>query len=258
MGMSLRLGQRMDLRDSLRLNQSQKLKLRQLLDLRLELIDPPIPHPVKGLEGMLTAHKILQSKQCTGVLIGGLSESIWNQRRTKEQLYSHKDTDVLILGDFEYKGRFEGGIDWWRPQEERIKIAYDSGTIEKYQKWYSNDNGTILRFGVRQSPGLKPGLYLPDRDFIVNMRLNEALASISASVEVEYDIQKVFHKKLQKSLGKRVPKFVEEAFKGFILSSDYEQDYYKYSSIAIEGFDNQTIIGINSYFGKYLETKKEK
>ena len=119
-GMGLRLKLSIDYDQRMTLKQRSTLK--QLINLKQSLTDPIIPNTARGLEGMLSAHKILQSKKCAGVLIGGLSEAIWNQRRTKEQLSLHKDVDVLVLGDFNYESCFEGGIDWWNPNEERIKI----------------------------------------------------------------------------------------------------------------------------------------
>jgi hypothetical protein len=260
MSMSLSLGcsQRLEQRQALRLSQRQKLGLKFLLSQRQILRHPEFPNPAKGLEGMLSAHEVLQRKQCAGVLIGGLSEAIWNQRRTREQLYAHKDTDVLILGNFNYETPFEGGIDWWYPTEGRIKINHPAGTYEIDQKWYSNENGAVLRFGINQSLKLPPGLYLPSRHFIVDMRLKEALAAVGESVEVDSDATYIYRSRMLKSLGKRVPKFLEGLFKGFILDSHYEESFDRTYALSIDGFDNRTIIGINSHLGRYLEPSKEK
>ena len=93
--------------------QSTRLEagLKQLLRLEQQLKHPEYPNMVKGLKGMQTAHDILQGREASGILIGGLSEAVWNQRRKEEKLYQHKDVDVLVLDDVSVEN-FEGGIDW--------------------------------------------------------------------------------------------------------------------------------------------------
>src|SRR3989344_2154018 len=89
------------------LSQSQKFALKQLLELRLELRHPDLPSVIRGLEGIRVAHQILQKRDSIGILIGGLSEAVWNQRRKPEDLEKHKDVDVAVLDkNFKLEERF--------------------------------------------------------------------------------------------------------------------------------------------------------
>jgi hypothetical protein len=157
---------------------SQKLGLKQLISLRQELVSPVPMDMAKGLEGMNQAHEILQKKEASGVLIGGLSEAVWNQRRKPEELSDHNDVDVLVIDDVKIE-KFEGAIDWWLPEEGMIKTssAYSSSST-MFQKWYVNGNGVVLSFGAQKRYSLQPGLYIPDYDWVIEMREAEGRASI--------------------------------------------------------------------------------
>ena len=113
------------------LSHAQKLGLKQLLLLEQKLKHPEYPNAARGLCGMQIAHQILQEREAPGVLIGGLSEAVWSQRRKEEDLYKHKDVDVMVLDDVDI-GKFEGGVDWWLPERGKItlKSSYGSGSVE--------------------------------------------------------------------------------------------------------------------------------
>ena len=96
MQLGLGLGLRQTLEQKIYLNVQQKLALKQLL--LLELKHPEYPDVVKGLEGMKIADKVLKEKEVAGVLIGGLAEAVWNQRRKVEDLYQHKDVLLFFFG----------------------------------------------------------------------------------------------------------------------------------------------------------------
>jgi len=111
-GLGLSLSQRCTLGH--RLKHSQKLGLKLLLEQKLN--HPEYPNMQKGLQGMQIADKILKERNARGVLIGGLSEAIWNQKRKLDELIAHKDVDVAVLDNhFELNKPFENGIDWWLP-----------------------------------------------------------------------------------------------------------------------------------------------
>ncbi len=125
LGMNLGHYQRLEQEQMFYPSVAQKLGLKQLLLLESKLKHPGyIPSPVKGLEGMQTAHQILQEREAAGVLIGGLAEAVWNQRRKEEDLYKHKDVDVLVLDDIDIN-KFYGGVDWWLPEQGKITIKSD-------------------------------------------------------------------------------------------------------------------------------------
>jgi hypothetical protein len=258
LGMSLSLGcyQRCEQRHYL--SQAQKLGLKQLLLLEQKLKHPEYPNVVKGLEGMQTAHQILQERGASGVLIGGLAESVWNQRRKPEDLYKNKDVDVAVLDDhFELGDNFEGGVDWWIPQNGEITLRSDASRVEGIQKkWYENGNGVILSFGVNRNTKLNPGLYIPDSEWVVDMREYEADANVDyGRVEAEFDedVFEKFRDKVRERVKTRLPRFVREAFADYVLSPHYEGDYDKRTAVDLERFDLETIRAI-----KGLESVVEK
>ena len=227
----------------------QKLALKQLLLLELKLKHPEYPNAAKGLEGMQTAHEILQEKEASGVLIGGLSEAVWNKRRKEEDLYKHKDVDVMVLDDIDVD-KFEGGVDWWLPEQGKITIKSDNGiSIRGFDKqWYANGNGAVLSFGAKKQNQLAPGLYIPDSEWVISMREAEAEANIDydrVDVEFDEDVFEKFRSHIAKRVKTRLAKFVAEAFKGYVLSPHYETDSGKTYAVELERFDLQTLVGIH-------------
>lgn len=140
-----------------------------------KLRDPEIPNAKKGLEGIKEANKILQDKKSKGILIGGLVKDIWNKENALDDLNKHKDIDVLVLNqDFNLSHNFEGGIDWWLPQE---KIYINNFGDESKTQFWENGYGIVLGFepifeqSLQESP--RYGLYLPDKSFFLEMKLAE-------------------------------------------------------------------------------------
>ncbi|MAH03783.1 hypothetical protein CMI39_03290 [Candidatus Pacearchaeota archaeon] len=240
----------------IKLDTKQKLGLKNLLLLEQKLKHPEYPNMKKGIDGLNTAHKILKKYQSPGILIGGLAEGVWNQRRKINELYKHKDVDVLVLDkNLKLSEKFEGGIDWWLPKEEKITIRSDSGNKEDIsQQWWKNGNGVILSFGVKEDYKLSPGLYIPSSKWIVNMREAEAESNINyggINVEIDYEIFEKFKAHIEKRVKTRLPRFIKDKFKGHILSSHYEKDNNKNYAINLIKFDLDTIIAINSFEGIY-------
>jgi len=141
-----------------KLSHAQKQELKQLTLSQSQLRHLDIPYAATGIEGMLTAHDILKEKGDVGVLIGGLSEHIWSQRTKPEDLKKHKDVDVLVLSPANDYNLFEGGIDWWLPRSERLKIPTLSGYLEGTQNWWENGYDTVMSFGVSEYRPHEPGL----------------------------------------------------------------------------------------------------
>ncbi len=233
------------------LNYEQNLGLKQMFLLEQKLKHPEYPNSARGLEGMKLAHQILQERKTSGILIGGLSEAVWSQKRKEEDLYKHKDVDVLILNYSVEK--FEGGIDWWLPNEGRITLSSDVVRSKGADaKWYKNGNDVILSFGVEERNQLAPGLYIPDREWVIEMREAEAEANVDYSrIDASFDdeVFKKFRTHIERRVKTRLPKFILETFKDFILSLDYESDWRKVKSIEIERFDIERIVGINKLEG---------
>lgn len=234
-----------------RLNLEQKLALKQLMSFRLELKHPEYPGAIRGLQGMQNANKILQEKESVGLLIGGLSEEVWGEGINIEDLYRHKDVDVLVLSPEAEIDKFEGGVDWWIPRTENITIrerGMIAGGIEK--TWYENGNGIILHFGAKLKNSLIPGLYIPSSDWVVEMRTAEANANIDynrISVSFDEDVIEKFKESFRKNMKKRIFKAIGKDFKGHILSEEYEDCAEKINAIDLEEFDIETLIGINNW-----------
>jgi len=226
------------------LNQSQRLQLKQLQLAQTNLRHGDLPNAVKGLEGMQVAHRILQKRASAGILIGGLAESVWNQRRKPEELYAHKDVDVLVLDENIGLEDFEGGVDWWIPQTGKITLSSDLSRAEGIkQTWYANVNGVVLNFGVRKRQVLLPGLYLPNYRWVAEMREKEVAAQFDSgrlSREVDGEVVDKFRERIEAKMGKRLPQYIQEAFKGYVFSSSY-------SPIELEGFNLETIRGIKRF-----------
>lgn len=248
MGMVMSCSQRLEREFS----HEQRLGLHQLFLLEQKLRHPEYSGAVRGLEGMKAAHEILQERGASGVLIGGLAEAVWNRRRKQEDLSTHKDVDVAVLDDdFELSEVFEGGVDWWTPQYGTITIQYETSKAEGVQKtWYENGKGVVLSFGITRENYLEPGLYIPDCEWLVDMRKFEAKANVDTNrVDVKFD-DPVFNKfgdRVRKRLGKSIPKFIRDAFEGYILSERYEQGGVKADSLSLKEFDSPTVVGINMY-----------
>lgn len=207
-----------------KLNTEQRMGLKHLISLGQTLRDKPKhPSPRTGLDGMQTAHQILQERQAVGVLIGGLSEAVWNKRRTMGDLDRHKDVDVAVLdSSFHLTEKFEKGIDWWLPRTGKVAIKDDRSTIYQQQRWLENGNGVALSFDIdnEHSSYLRPGLYLPTPEWIMNMREYEVSANIDYD-RIHGMIDDDVLDKLRAHIHKRVKiclaKSVKEVFSDYIL-----------------------------------------
>lgn len=242
----LGLFQRHELRQGLNLN--KKIALRELDSLRQKLRHPEYPNMAKGFDGMGVADRVLREHNACGVLIGGLSEAVWNKRRTKEELAKHKDVDVLVLEEDSDIGKFEGGIDWWLPREGKVReySAFIPEEIDKKVRWYENAMNSRLSFGaesiMREFFPLTSGLYIPGSEWVVDMRESEAMAYIDSSIEMDYGVIDALRNRLRKTIKTRLPKFISKTFKGKILSLSYGM---MNNLIQLSSFDLDTLRQIN-------------
>lgn len=230
MGLGLRLGCVMEQRQMITLKQvhqlalglEQKLALKCVLELRQELHTPEPPEAIRGVEGMLAAHELLQKRESVGLLVGGLSEEVWNYQTTEAAMAAHKDVDVLVITPFfELHKKFEQGIDWWLPISERITIKRTDGTSELEKKWWQNGYGVALNYGVNIHTSLKPGLYFPSPDFVLDMRFAEMESyrdDARIASEEDGEQSSLLRERLAKKLkiNGRVPPFLETLFEGYI------------------------------------------
>lgn len=199
--------------------QETKITAGQIYALLQTLKDPEFPQAAKGLDGMLAADRLLREGDATGVLIGGLSEAVWNKRRTAAELAQHKDVDVLVLDHyFRIEESFEGGVDWWLPEASR------------YGWRWSNGNDCTLLFGVKKKQELPSGLYILSPQSVLKMREYEARSAVSG---VDDETHGRLLKQLGRNLKTRVPTFIEKAFEGKILDQNYETSAVRLSAVEV-------------------------
>lgn len=198
------------------LTHEQRLMVGHILELRLELREPVFSTPTCGLEGIMTAHRLLKDRNKTGVLIGGVAESVWSQQRTEAELAKHKDVDVLVLSGDQHFEQFEGGIDWWEPVDIRFdSIRTDSGTMRNItRRFWTNGHRCTLTYRIEVDPKLDPGLYILSPERTVGIRLAEAEASIDDAANMIMDDDDVnIYKRLRERLGvrSRLPSWLKKA-----------------------------------------------
>lgn len=246
LGLSLRQENR------LTLDVEQKHALKYMLQLMLELRHEDLPEMVKGFDGMQVADEVLKQKQARGVLIGGLSEAIWNQRRRVADLYEHKDVDVLVLDEgFVLDHAFQGGIDWWLREKERIDYSTYYGSSNRDVNFYRNANDVVLSFDLRFfNEDLDPGLYILSQSHVVRMRLCEVLSRIDygvVNIDIDSDTIEAYKQRVAKKMGKALPRFILDRFDGQILSERYSHDFRVYDWLDFDEFDIETVRAINTF-----------
>lgn len=142
--------------------QEQGFRQELRLELKQALQEPGPASAARGFAGMRIAHDILTDSGLPGLLIGGLARKAWISPN-RSALSSRKDVDVVVLrrDPDRFPSRFEGGIDWWLPDENGF---------------LTNGNGVELIFVVGERLRLKPGLYLPQPEALWSWRQAEHLA----------------------------------------------------------------------------------
>lgn len=255
--LQLRMVPQMELRQQqkLELSLKQELCLKKMLSLRQVLKHPEIPNATKGLEGMKVADDILKSRNSIGVLIGGISEMVWNKHRKKEDLLERKDVDVMVMNDdFILSKDFEGGIDWWQPANGDISVSDEFGDLSTvHQNWWRNGNGIVLYFGVTMKQPLNPGLHIPGSDWVIDMREAERVARFSleeAMLDISSKVRGKFRKSLRKEIERRLPFFIKNEFAGQILDRYYESDTEKTTVVEINSMNRPEVIGVERFYGR--------
>lgn len=209
MKMGMRLETGLSLKQEVRLAAQQRLKLKQLLELRLELRSPEPQEAKKGLEGIGIANQLLEARGLRGILIGSLAEDIWKTSNI-DSLARHKDVDVAVLsepGKSVKISRFEKGIDWWLPETGRLKVRDGGTVIEGELQWWENGNGVVIGVGLElaaeELAALPVGLSIPTPRWMINMRVAEILARQDQEiVSIEEEVIDALRKKLEKEMNK--------------------------------------------------------
>lgn len=247
-----KLGLRLELthEQNLHLTHEQKLAYKHLLNIYQTLRTPVPDNALRGLDGLIEADTILKQNNSTGILIGGLAEEIWSQKRTKEQLEKHKDVDVLILDNNFQPEDFEGGIDWWVRRNARIQTSSSNVKTDTTETWYENAAGVVLTYLVNSHYQYRKGLYLPSDSLVIDTRLLECETRIDYNtMEGDFDTE-AFEKlenQIRKKVKTRVPKFIREIFKDQILSETYNNDYEQTSGLVLHDLKLETLRAIIKY-----------
>jgi len=204
------------------LSLSQKQGLHQLTLLAQELMVPIPPNVITGRPGLEAADKILKEHNAIGIVIGSMSASLHNRLANEERLKKHSDVDVVVLSpDFELSEPFEGGVDWWVSKTLTLDVITDLGINENVRETiFVNGNDIYLPVGIDKysfSHHLEPGLYLPDRDFLIGLTENVVLSRVDVAVDEE--VLEAFRKRLEKQIGESISPVWQKNFgKDRILS----------------------------------------
>jgi hypothetical protein len=200
------------------LKHEQKIILKQLLQQRIE---DGNELPARGYVGLCTADAILKEKGLKGVLLGSVAAAAMNPRRTKKELASHKDVDVIVFEDMDVE-RFEGGIDWWLPETSRLRVYSEVDGMASdidVTYWYNGNNVRInCGFDTRDykrnyefHKGLPTGLYIPTPDWLID---TDWLVRTTHLKEFDEDVQEVFQERWHRRLRTDVPRYVRRLLDG--------------------------------------------
>ncbi len=111
--------------------------------------------------------------------------------------------------------------------------------VEIDRTYWVNGNRIALLFSLELKNKLKPGLYLPNPDFVVGMRLAERLAVADFYKELVFDQEVIdaFEDKIRRDLKSKIlPPFLKKEFKDYIIDDDCCVELFQ--------LDNPTLIGI--------------
>jgi hypothetical protein len=232
------------------LDRYQRIGLRELINAGQRLKTPFDAPAQKGLDGILRANRMLRERESVGILIGSLSEVIWHYDSLPESLYSYKDVDVMVLDqNFKLEKNFEGGIDWWLPTFGEIEI--DRPGYEKHiqlQRYWKNAHGVSLGFGAEKKVELPHGLYIMNPHQVMDMREYESDAHVDIydfRGSIDMAVFEAYRSVIGRSMGKKLPKYVSDAFEGHILSPKYHAGSEMISSIKLLKFDYGMLVAIN-------------
>lgn len=190
---------------------------------------------------MLKADDMLKKNGAAGVLIGSLAEKIWSQKSRHEDLKKCKDVDVALL-DYNFQPEnFEGGIDWWVLYNGNPLLDYDENTEKaKGKNWQKNGFGIILPYLVDTLNRFEPGLYIPSREFLIDMRGEE-------TPDCDTEVKEAFRKKMDERIKKRIPKYVRKEFQDQIFGEPYIDNPYLKHVFHVNRHEDDVLEAIHNY-----------
>ncbi|GEM_PF-4107365 len=151
-------------------------------DVRMKMRDLFRPRMKHGIEALREADRILKKRNAVGIVIGSIGEYLWNRSFETSASFNSEDLDVAVLTPrFQLQKSFEGGIDWWLPVDRKITVPHGPALVQKVFTLFVNGNDIFIRSGIGTDLNrvleFPPGLYLPPRQFLVDLTLHTALAS---------------------------------------------------------------------------------
>ncbi|MGB3113299.1 MAG: hypothetical protein WBC00_01590, partial [Candidatus Omnitrophota bacterium] len=259
MGLGGRLQLNLEMAEQLETKLKMKLKQLMGLTIRIEKEDPVPPEAKVGLEGLREADRILKEHGAVGIVIGSTGIDLYNGRKKDEDLEKHSDIDVVVLTaasqlkkPFE---KFEGGIDWWFPEELPGNMNIKDAHGARVKRIFVNGNGVFMKAGVEVDTKLArvklpgSGLYLPARDFAVDLTECTAMALVDPEIEVDLATKDRFRRKVDRDVIRKTMSPVwRDNFGGKVL--------HKALLETVE-FDLKTVAAINDST-PYVEIKGRK
>ncbi|MSU55331.1 MAG: hypothetical protein EXS46_02205 [Candidatus Taylorbacteria bacterium] len=210
----------------------------------------------RGLKGMVKADLMLKKRGEVGLLIGGLAEAVWNQKRTPRELTKRKDVDVLVAKTLKSPiVDFAGGIDWWQPitvHFDRL-LTSDVASVENIDRtFWVNGNGTALTYRAELNQQLRPGLHVPSKNFALAIRITEMFASVHDSISMISEDEELFRERLARRLGMGscLPSFVKKLF------SEKPVDHGELAAFALSPVNLKEQAALNKK-GQYYSKKKK-
>jgi len=110
--------------------------------------------------------------------------------------------------------------------------------------FWENAFGVRLSFGIiaNNVQAMESGLHIPHWDFVVNMRMAEALAQIDENVGIDDEVEEIFREKLEKRIKDTISTKIAKE-----LSACSVDTYGHY--LRVKGFSREEDIAVkNSHF----------
>jgi hypothetical protein len=242
--------QRLEQVVNVNLSLQQEPEIRHLQSLRQQMFLPVPANAARGLNGLIKANTILESRGAIGIIVGSTAQSLWQGEATEEDLKNHHDIDVVVLNkNFTLNDKFEAGIDWWLPKT--IDLKGTSQTI------YVNGHNFFLKAGLKfpavilkGGKPLPPGLYLPSREFLIDLTESVVLAGVDLKASpINSEKREDFHQILSEELDSIVAPLWKTNFHGIERIFGFYNNLDPLA-IRVEDFDFskvQQIIGTTIY-----------
>lgn len=201
---------------------------------------------------MHVADDILKKNNARGILVGGLATAVWNKKRTDEELTQHKDVDVYVLDETFVPESFEGGVDWWTQNTQHIVSTNTSGIgyIQGYQTWGENGNGVVLTYAFQPNVYYenygnlsKPGLYILDSEYYINLKLEEAAAHTDIGA-LDNEIIESYKRKVGREVKKMIMPVIAKDFEGKIISERHWRGEYSIAKPVVRFHHRDVYLGI--------------